>query len=189
MKFIACFLGAILFAHTPSKAANWQIDVAKSSIHFTAQQAGEAFTGHFNRFTLAIGFDPDAPSEGTIHAEIDLSSVEAGSAERNQALPGQDWFFAEKFPVAIFKSNTIQKTDSGRYEAHGTLTLRGISRTISLPFKFHQTGVTAAVEARASLDRSLFGVGTGVWADEKWVKHRVQVDITIMALQTKAGAP
>jgi len=189
MSRFAGFLVMLLALSLPSRATEWQMDAANSSILFTGQQAGVDFTGHFNRFTLNVNFDPSAPEDGSIRADIDLSSVDAGSIERTQALPGEDWFFVKSFPTAIFRSTAIRSAGENSYLAEGVLSLRGISQAITLAFDFDQNGDTAIVTAHHELDRSQFGVGTGVWTDEKWVGHLVRVDIKVTARNMKVTSP
>jgi polyisoprenoid-binding protein YceI len=159
----------------------WDVDAEKSSIDFTGSQGGEAFTGSFSTFKADIVFDPKDLAASHVRAEIDLASVEAGDAERTEALPGKDWFFIKSFPVAIFEAKAFTALENNQYEAVGHLTLKGITRELVLPFSLTITDGHADMKAHISLDRTTFNVGTGMWKGEDWVAHKVDIDILLSA--------
>ncbi|MBB3884449.1 polyisoprenoid-binding protein YceI [Acetobacter oeni] len=74
---------------------------------------------------------------------MDLSSAATGDRQRDTALPGRDWFDIARFPEATFSATSVRKTGVNTYEAIGTLSLRGIIRSVILPFTFDRNGTTA----------------------------------------------
>ena len=90
-----------------TKAANWEIIPAESSVTFTASQQEKEFTGRFKDFTADIRLDPENLENAFIRAEIDMSSVEAGNSDRNSALPTRDWFHVKKFRSRRLKARTF----------------------------------------------------------------------------------
>lgn len=157
--------------------ATWEIDREASSIRFRATQNDREFVGSFERWNAGIALNPEAPQEeGAIEALIDLSSADAGNSERNQALPGEDWFYTAMHPVAIFRSRNISATGEGAYQADGSLTIKGITEDVVMPFTLtiDETG-RAVADGSVILDRSDFGVGAGEFADGKWVGLEVEV--------------
>ena len=164
-----------------STAYIWDVDAEKSSIGFTGSQGGEAFSGSFSTFKADIVFDPEHLETAHVRAEIDLASVDAGDAERTEALPGKDWFFVKSFPTAIFEAKTFTALENGQYEAAGHLTLKGITHELALPFSLIITDDHADMKAHFTLDRTAFNVGAGMWKGEDWVAHKVDVDIALRA--------
>ncbi|MCE9558716.1 MAG: YceI family protein, partial [Armatimonadetes bacterium] len=61
----------------------------------------ENFTGHTNKVSGAIQFDP-AKGTGSGTMTIDLSSIDTGIALRNEHMRSSGWLDTEKFPKAVF---------------------------------------------------------------------------------------
>jgi polyisoprenoid-binding protein YceI len=155
----------------------WEIDREASSVAFRATQNERSFEGSFGRWNAGIIMNPEAPEdEGEIEAVIDLASADAGTSERNEALPEEGWFNTALHPAAVFRSSSITATGEGSYHADGTLTIKGITRDVSMPFTLiiDETG-RAVADGSVILDRSEFGVGSGEFADGRWVGLEVEV--------------
>ena len=158
----------------------WTVDKKTSRIEFTGTQTGKSFTGSFSSFDITITFDPDNLESSRIKATIDTASARTGDKQRDDALPTKDWFSAESFPAAVFESSDIRAAGAG-YEAKGVLTLRGVSRDLTLPFSLDISGDRAVADGSVSLIRSDFGVGQGEFATGEWVGLDVKVAIHVEA--------
>jgi polyisoprenoid-binding protein YceI len=169
------------FGAAPVAAAPWKLDAAKSQLGFSGAQTGTAFKGHFTRFSTLIDFDPDHPETSHIVVTIDPASAVTGDAQRDGALPGKDWFNIAQFPQAKFVTTAIRKTGANAYAATGTLTLRGVTKPITLPFTLAIAGTTAHAKGHLNLTRTLFGIGQGTWSSGQWVALDVGVDVDIVA--------
>lgn len=164
----------------PAASAKWTADKGKSRIEFTGLQVGTEFTGSFSSFDMSIVFDPDNLAAARIKATIDMASAKTGDRQRDDALPGKDWFSVSEFPAAVFESSDIRAAGTG-YEARGTLTLHGVSRDLTLPFSLDISGGRAVADGSVSLVRSDFGVGQGEFAGGEWVGLDVKVSVHIEA--------
>ncbi len=163
------------------RIGNWEVVKADSHIKFTATQQGESFTGEFPNYRAVINFKEDALDKANVTATIDLGSVKAGNKDRDGALPGKDWFSVKAFPEAVFQSSDFVKTGEGQYEARGTLTIKGTSQALTLPFTLAINGASAYMSGQVTLDRTLWEVGSGSWASGEQVGTEVTVDIKISA--------
>lgn len=177
--FYAAFLIAVVA--TPVHAASWSVDPSKSKLAFSGTQTGTPFDGSFSRYTATIDFDPDHLETSRIAVTVDLASAVTGDAQRDAALPEPDWFDTGKFPQARFESLAIRKTGDGAYEASGTLTIRGVSQPVTLPFTLQIDGTNAHAKGHVDLLRNNFGIGQGAWSTDQWVAFEVGVDIDIVA--------
>lgn len=171
--------------HKQPAAPTWRIVPEKSSLTFTATQLGQAFTGRFAKFTAGLTLDPADTTHATLTASVDLSAVDAGDKQRNEALPGEDWFDVADNPRATFKSHKIVKKDGRGFEATGMLTIKGISRQVTIPFTLTPIGDTAAIKGGFTLKRTDFDVGEGQWATGQWIG--LDVTVAINAVAVKAG--
>lgn len=174
---IVCSLG---FA-PDALAKNWTVDYSNSHLGFIGTQGSASFTGTFKKFTVTIDFDPEKPETGKITATIDMASASAGSDERDSALPQSDWFDTSKFPQAVFTSTSIRKTGDHAYEAVGNLTIKNITKPVTLPFTLTPDGNHMRAQGKAILIRTDFAVGQGQWSNEAFVKHAVDVTVDIAA--------
>jgi polyisoprenoid-binding protein YceI len=166
---------------TTAEAGNWKMIPELSRITFTGTQTGDMFMGEFKRFSTVIQLDPNDLTNAHIEATIDISSVDAHDEQRNQALPGNEWFGTSQFPTAVFRSDSVKKLDNGMYQATGKLTIRDITKDVVLPFTLDIDGDQARAFGEIDLTRTDYNVGTGEWADGKWVALPVKVTFDITA--------
>lgn len=150
----------ILSSFLPANATTWTIDRATSTLTFEAAQAGVPFQGAFETFTAEIEFDPSAPDAAQIHIVIETGSAKTGAADKDSTLPTADWFDVASHPTATFTSTASRSTENG-YVADGTLTIKGQSQTVALPFSLEIDGTRAHATGSLTIDRNEFGVGTG----------------------------
>ncbi|PCJ71443.1 MAG: polyisoprenoid-binding protein [Rhodobiaceae bacterium] len=141
-------------------AREWTLTPDTSTLSFSGTQAGAPFEGQFESFAADIVFDPDALEAAEITVTIDTASARSGSSERDGALPGSDWFDVAAHPTASFVAANIQTTEEG-YVANGTLTLKGTTQDVALPFSLSIEGDAAHVMGALTIDRNDYGVGTG----------------------------
>ena len=181
MKPLLAAIAISLLALAARAAPAWTVDPAASAIRFESSFGGTAFTGAFSRWTATIRFDPADLAHSSASASIDLASAATGDADRDSALPDAPFFDVARFPRAVFQAGRFRSLGGGRYVAEGTLSLRGVTRPVSLPFTLAITGGTARMTAETSLDRLAFGVGQGRWADTSVLPAPVRVDISLIA--------
>ncbi|MFD0915195.1 YceI family protein [Pseudahrensia aquimaris] len=157
--------------------ANWVIDPQNSSITVSVAQMGSDVQGSFGSFEADVLFDPQAPEAARIEARIPVATFTFGS-NTDQALSA-DFLNAEVYPVAVFTSQTVTKTESG-YRAEGELALAGTTQPVTLDFTFDEVDGVANVEATATLQRLEFGIGKAYQGNDT-VGHSVRVAITLVA--------
>ena len=172
------FLCALIGA---AQGKDWQVDTADSTLSFTGEQSGKKFEGGFKKFTANISFDPEHPEAGHITAIIDIASIYAGDVTRDVTLPKEDWFDSTVFPQAQFITTAIHEIAPGHYEADATLTIKGITRPIALPFTLAPEMDHWRAKGKVTLTRTDFGIGQGIYASEDYVKYPVEVTIDLAA--------
>jgi polyisoprenoid-binding protein YceI len=181
-------LAAIALIAAPAFAApapSWTVDKARSQVAFVASMSGQAINGSFRRFDARIAFDPANLAGSSVTAVIDTASAATGDASRDQSLPAPDWFAVKAFPRATFASRSFKSLGGNRYQAAGTLTIRGVARPVALPFQLVIAGNVAQMRGTVTIDRRWFGVGQGQFASPDPVAAAVKVNIAITA--RKAG--
>ncbi len=181
----ALTLAAIcLLAASPAFAAPapaWGVDKAASSIRFSSTVSGAPFSGGFSRWDADIHFDPANLAGSSVTAVIDTGSAATGDADRDQALPTPTFLSVAKFPKATFAAHSFTALGGGRYQAIGALTLRGVTKPLTLPFTLAITGPKAKMNASLALNRLAFGVGQDQWTKTDTLPNAVTVTIALAA--------
>jgi len=150
----------LLFLTSNAFASDWTMIPDRSQLMFEGTQAGASFQGSFADFTTVIMLDPTDLENASISVEIVTTSATSGSAERDGALPGADWFDVAAHPTASFISSAVSKTDAG-YVAEGMLTIKGTALPVTLPFSLDIDGDEATATGSLTIDRNDYGIGTG----------------------------
>lgn len=179
-RFLA-LAALVTLTGSPACAANWAVDPAHSTLGFAGTQTGEPFSGTFKSWTARIDYDPAHPEAAHIAVTIDMTSATTGDPQRDEALPGADWFDIATHPQATFEATGFTPHGGDTFETAGTLSIRGISKAVTLPFTLAVQGDTAHVTGKADLVRTSFGVGQGSWASGDYVGLAVGVTIDLSA--------
>jgi len=119
----------------------------------------------FANGTLVL--DKDKPKNDKVNVTINVADVDTGIKELDDHLRGKLFFDTAQFPTATFVSNQVDVTGKDTANVKGTLTLRGISKPVTLKVKFNKAGMniinnkmTVGFSATAQLKRSDFGITT-----------------------------
>jgi len=153
----------------------------QSAISFEFRQMGVPVKGGFKRFAAQLAFDPARPEAASAQIEVDLASIDAGSAEADEESAGKLWFNRSAYPKAMFVSRQVRALGNNRFEMLGTLMLKGKSRDMSVPVTFTPGKNAALFDGVFILKRLEFGIGEGMWADVATVANDVQVKFRIAA--------
>ena len=137
------------------------MDKAASRLAFSTSVSGTGLAGAFKTWDAVIHFDPNDLAHSDVSVTIDIASAATGNGDADALLPDQDWFWTGHFPKATFTAKSFRATAPGRYEAAGVLTLRGVSKPLTLPFSLAITGAAAKMNAQVVVNRLTFGVGQG----------------------------
>ncbi|MDE1989102.1 MAG: YceI family protein [Betaproteobacteria bacterium] len=148
----------------------------KSSLSFVGKQMGAPVEGRFRHFDGDIVFKPADLAHSHARIEVDLASIDLASDESESEIKGKSWFHVAAHPKAVFESTGIRALGGDRYEVKGRLTVKGITRELTLPLQVHSVGGSTVAEGSTVLRRTDFNVGEGVWADPDSVALEVRVN-------------
>jgi polyisoprenoid-binding protein YceI len=131
------FLAVAALAAVPALAADtYNVDKGHSEAMFTIKHLMSRVTGRFNDFSGTISLDPANPAQSAVEFTIGAASINTDNADRDKHLKSPDFFDVEKNPAITFKSSKITAAGKDKYTVDGTLTLRGVSKPVSLPVEF-----------------------------------------------------
>lgn len=157
-----------------------EVRPAESRISFVSKQMGVPVEGSFARFDARVAFDPARPEAGKASIEIDLKSIDAGSADANAEVAGRKWFDLANHPLARFESSSVKALGDNRFEVRGPLTMKGRSMEVVARFSLSLEGNTAVIEGEFPFKRTEFGIGEGIWADTSVVADEVQIRVHLV---------
>ncbi len=152
---------------------------AKSSVSFSYKQMGVAMDGRFKKFAAQVNFDPAKPDLAKASFEVDLASVDTGSAEADDEVVTKSWFNTKAFPKANFVAQQIKQTAPNQYEVQGTLNIKGLSREVKFPMKHTTQGKDGLLTGGFTLKRADYSIGEGMWAKFDVVANDIQVNFSI----------
>ena len=134
-RTLAALAIATLAALPASAATTYTIDLSHSNVDFTIRHLIANVRGSFGAFEGTIVMDPD-PAKSSVEFTIQAKSINTANEQRDGHLRSPDFFDVEKFPTITFKSTTVKKTGDKAYEVTGPLTMRGVSKVVTLPVSF-----------------------------------------------------
>src|ERR1700737_2739740 len=115
-------------ALTPGR---WRIDPDPSAIPFSSRFLGlSKVRGRFHVFDVALDVGPSG-TEFEVEASIDLASIDTGIPRRDAHLRTADYFHVDEHPTMTFRSTRIEPV-GGSYTMSGGLTLKGVTRAVTL---------------------------------------------------------
>lgn len=168
----------------PGRAADCWVPAADdNTLAFeVGQPQGQPVTGKFPRFEGYLCLEPAEYGSSRLHLTVDLASVKTGLPELDDALRGPMFFHTARWPEAVFKGQFVEKLDRGNYyKVTGEFTLRDITRTIEVPFKFIPDAENgkARLQGTWRINRLNYGVGQGQWQDTRWADDEVKLEFNI----------
>ena len=143
----------------------WKLDMAHSAIEFSVRHMMvSTVKGNFREFSADLELDPEDLTKSSVRAVVKAASIDTRDPQRNAHLTSADFFEADKFPEMVFQSTGVEHLGGDRYRVTGDLTIKDVTRPITLDVTHLGTQVSpygvkaAGFEATASLSRKDFGL-------------------------------
>jgi polyisoprenoid-binding protein YceI len=148
-----------------ANAETWNLDAVHSSVGFTVKHmVVSKVNGSFAKFDGTVEFDGTNLEQGSVNVTIDVSSVNTNNEKRDNHLKTSDFLDVENYPEMSFKSKSVTAGEDGEFQIVGDLTLRGVTKEVTLEAEFNGTvqdpwgGTRAGFSAHTTIDRQDFGV-------------------------------
>jgi polyisoprenoid-binding protein YceI len=162
----------------------WKVDTAHSEVGFSVRHMMVSkVRGRFTAFDATIVTAQD-PTQSSVTAEIDLSSIDTGNEQRDGHIRSADFFDVDNHAKMTYRSTSVV-ADGSDWKLEGELTLRGITKAV--PLKLELNGFTAdpyggqraGFSASGELNRSDFGVSIAMPMDGGGVVVSEKVTLTL----------
>lgn len=152
------------------RAGTYKLDPAHGKVTWSVDHMGfSTYVGQFVNARAELTLDPANPSASRLTATIPLTEVDTNSDGLDAHLQTADFFDTANHPVATFvsRSVTVDAEDSSEAVVVGDLTLRGVTRPVTMAVEFNQAGDSmgaykAGFDGEATIRRSDFGINYGV---------------------------
>jgi polyisoprenoid-binding protein YceI len=120
--------------------ATYKIDPMHSEIKFKVKHLMiSTVTGEFKTFDATMEAENEDFSDAKISFEADTDSISTNQEQRDAHLKGDDFFNAAQYPKMSFVSSKFEKTGEGEYQLTGNLTIREVTRPVTLNVEFGGT--------------------------------------------------
>jgi polyisoprenoid-binding protein YceI len=143
----------------------WKIDPTHSEVNFSVKHLlVSTVRGQFDKFNATIETNKEDFSDAKIKFEADVTSVNTRNEQRDAHLKSADFFDAQNYPQMTFESTSVKKVSDYELQVKGKLTLRGVTKEITLNTVYNGTvtgfgGIeVAGFEIRTKLNRFDYGL-------------------------------
>ena len=152
------------------RAGAYALDASHGKITWSVSHLGfSTYQGQFTNVSAELNLDPANPAASTLVATIPLTDVAPNDDALKGHLQTPDFFDTANHPTATFRSTaiTIDADDPTEADVTGELTLKGVTRPVTMEVKFNQAGpfmggYRVGFDGEATIKRSEFGVDYGV---------------------------
>ena len=112
---------------------NWVLDPTHSEIIFKVKHLMISnVKGEFRNFSASIKAISEDFSQAKVSASINAASIFTNNTDRDAHLTSADFFDAATFKEITFEGTSFTKLDEENYELKGVLTIKGVSKEVSL---------------------------------------------------------
>ena len=157
-SFTILLAGTILMmAFNPIKEEVYTVDVANSSIGWSAKKVGGGHTGTVKITEGSLVYNGKSLQKGVFL--MDMSSITSDNARVTTHLKSPDFFSAEKNPSSKFEITKVTAAGKERVNITGNLTIKGITHPLTFPATVKQgKGVVVAVASGIRVDRTKYDI-------------------------------
>ena len=140
------------------------------------------YRGQFNRTSGKLVLDAAAQA-GSIEIEVDAASINTGDAAFDNDLRGATWFDTDRHPKIAYRATRLRFEKDVPVEAVGELTLRGVTRPLTLTIAGAKCGThpvskkaLCGAEVTGVLKRSDFGMNASLPSIADDVRLTIEIE-------------
>lgn len=170
-------------------STTWSLDTAHSEVTFKVKHLViSTVSGKFKNFSSTLSTEGEDFTTADLRFTLESNSIDTGMSMRDDHLRSDDFFNAEAFPAITFTATAIRPVSGADYEIDGNLTIRDVTKPITLKAEFGGIAkdpygqVKAGFDVEGKIKRSEFGLswnalteaGGAVVSDEVKFQANVQ---------------
>jgi polyisoprenoid-binding protein YceI len=187
---IVALLTTSVFAQT-----KWNVDAVHSNVRFTVPHLViSEVEGLFKKFSgEVVAAKPDF-TDAAVNFTIDVNSIDTDNEMRDKHLKADDFFNAEQFPAAIFKSTSFKKVSGNKYKLTGNLTIRNVTKPVTFDVVYGGTAkdgygnTKAGFKATTVINRFDYGLKWNALTEAggATVGQDITIDLKLQFAQAKS---
>ena len=143
----------------------YTLDPAHTRIGFVARHAMVTkVRGAFNEFEGTATLDGGNPAASHVEVTINAASIDTRNAQRDEHLRSNDFLAMQEYPKITFSSTGVRQVDDTTFEVTGDLTIKGVTRSITIPFEFEGAAkdpfgnLRVGFEGAVTINRKDYGI-------------------------------
>jgi polyisoprenoid-binding protein YceI len=168
-------------------AGKYELDPTHTSVEFVARHMLSKVRGRFTEFTGTIEV-AERPEDSSVEVEIQAGSIQTNQEQRDTHLKSGDFLELETYPTLSFRSTAIRPTGDSTFEMDGELTIKNITRDVTLKGEYLGTGTDMqggdvfGASAKTTIEREDWdmtwnvAVEAGGWLVGKKVDIEIEVE-------------
>jgi len=164
----------------------WVADPTHTEIGFSVRHLMSKVRGKFETFSSSLTTADDITASG-VEVEVELSSVNTGTADRDNHLRSGDFFSVETTPKMTFRSTDVLVKGDNELVVSGDLTIKGVTKPLELKAELLGEGgdpwggTRVGIEATGEISRKAFGIDFNIPLEGDKVMIGDKITITINA--------
>lgn len=178
LAVLICLLPGLAFA----KPQSYRLDAARSTVAFEVDFGPDVISGDMPVKAADMTLDFDRPDDSRVTVTLDAAGATAGFPFATQALAGPRVLATGEFPEILFETTVFraQPGPGARAEIDGNLTIRGVTRPVTLAAEiFRQQGRSdgdlsaLSVHMNTAVSRAAYGADG--WSDLVGDEVRIRI--------------
>lgn len=174
-------------------SGTYVIDPAHTRIGFVARHAMVTkVRGAFNEFEGTATVDGDDLARSSAAVTIQAASIDTRNEQRDAHLRSNDFLAMEEFPQITFVSTGVRPTGATSLELTGDLTIKGVTRSVTIPFELEGGAtdpfgnVRVGFEGSVTINRKDYGItwNAALETGGVLVSDKIVLEFEVSAIKT-----
>jgi polyisoprenoid-binding protein YceI len=178
-----------------SAESTWTIDASHTNVEFAAKHLMiTTVKGRLATLSGEISLNGSHPERSSVAVNFDVASLDTRSQQRDDHLRSADFLDVARFPSINFRSTRVAGLElepGHRFELTGLLTIRDVTREVSLDAVFEGSGKDPwggerlSFSASTAIDRRDFGLtwNTAMESGGFLVGNDVRIQLEVQAVR------
>src|SRR3954454_927455 len=171
----------------------YTLDPTHTRIGFVARHAMVTkVRGAFNEFEGTATLDRANPASSSARLTITAASIDTRNAQRDEHLRSNDFLAMEEYPQISFVSTGVRQIDEDTFELTGGLTVKGVTKTVTIPFTFEGAArdpfgnLRVGFEAAVTISSKYYGItwNAALESGGVLVGDKVVLEFDVSAIKT-----
>ena len=159
MKILKLITPFTLFILSLVNLKAQSIDRSRSLVRFEVMNMEiEKVNGSFSGLSGEVRFNKDEPENTRMRVIIPVHTVSTNNIHRDGHLKQEDYFDYINHPEILFSSTKAEKSTDG-FRIEGNLTIKGITKEVSIPFKYFEIKAGYLIKGSLVIDRLDYKIG------------------------------